>query len=272
MRLLVEVNIQDIIKNGNCSITVCIPVFNGEKYLQECLASISSQTQEDFICIVVDNCSTDSTKKICIEYEDDRFFYTCNEKNIGALRNHNMCLEHGLNTEFLKIFSADDVLLPETLKYQLSVALKNPNVGVIGCNLIETDFYLQPIREIDYLAGIMDGKCAINECVKKMRNCVGAPSNTLLRTAIIGENRFNPDLHWLGDLDFHCKLLKNSDYANIDKVGFYYRRHKDSDSIKSCPSYIRKNDERIFLKEYSKNIFPFIRVAMRNLKNKVFPG
>lgn len=269
MKLLVEKVVLEFIKKKNILVTVCIPVFNGERYLRECLTSISNQTLENFICIVVDNLSTDNTKKICMEYDDERFFYVCNEENIGALRNHNRCIENGFKTEFLKIFSADDVLLPETLNSQLAMALEHPSAGIIGCNLIETDFSLVQIGEVKYLPGKMDGLAAIDECVKKMRNYIGAPSNTLLRTAIIDHHRFNPDLHWLGDLDFHCKLLKNSDFVNIDKVGFYYRRHAQSDSITGCPQHIRKSDERIFLKEYAKNFSPFFRVAIRNLKNKI---
>ena len=46
-----------------------IPIYNGEKYLRECLASVLSQTVQDFEVLLVDDGSTDGSGKMCDEYE-----------------------------------------------------------------------------------------------------------------------------------------------------------------------------------------------------------
>lgn len=67
-------------------LSIIVPVYNGEKYLGECLRSISSQTFDDFEVIIVDDGSIDSTARICKEYylNDSRFHYYKTE-NKGAL-------------------------------------------------------------------------------------------------------------------------------------------------------------------------------------------
>ena len=64
-------------------LSIIVAVYNGEKYLDECLRSISSQSFDDFEVIMVDDGSTDSTAGICQEYclNDNRFHYYRIENN-----------------------------------------------------------------------------------------------------------------------------------------------------------------------------------------------
>lgn len=56
-------------------ISVVMPVYNGEKYLRECIDSVLAQTFTDFEFIIVDDGSTDSTESIIKSYTDDRVVY-----------------------------------------------------------------------------------------------------------------------------------------------------------------------------------------------------
>lgn len=59
---------------GNELISIVVPIYNVEKYLRECLDSISEQTYKNFECIMVNDGSTDSSQQIAEEYlEDSRF-------------------------------------------------------------------------------------------------------------------------------------------------------------------------------------------------------
>ena len=53
-------------------VSVCIPVFNGENFLKNCINSILEQDYDNFEILIVDNCSTDSTQSIIVSYEDNR--------------------------------------------------------------------------------------------------------------------------------------------------------------------------------------------------------
>ena len=81
--------------NNRSRVSIGLPVYNGEKYLEQALISILSQTYTDFELIISDNASTDRTQAICREYaaKDPRIRYYCNEENLGAAPNHNRVFE-----------------------------------------------------------------------------------------------------------------------------------------------------------------------------------
>ena len=56
-------------------ISVIIPVYNGEKYISECIESVLNQTCRDFEIIVINDGSTDNTAEICKRFDKIRYFY-----------------------------------------------------------------------------------------------------------------------------------------------------------------------------------------------------
>mgnify|MGYP000080977274 CR=1 FL=1 len=89
-----------------------MPVYNGERYLEETLKATLSQTYEDFELIIADNASTDRTEEICREYQakDSRIRYIRNPVNLGASKNYSVCFEPS-RSEYFRWANADD--LPE---------------------------------------------------------------------------------------------------------------------------------------------------------------
>ena len=77
--------------NDKPRVSIGLPVYNGEKYLEKALDSILSQTYTDFELIISDNASVDRTQEICLKYtnKDQRISYFRNEKNLGAAWNFN---------------------------------------------------------------------------------------------------------------------------------------------------------------------------------------
>src|SRR3989337_590294 len=104
------------------TVSIGLPVFNGEKYLRQALDSILAQTYQDFELIISDNASTDKTQQICREYvkKDSRIRYYRNKRNLGATRNHNRVFELSCG-EYFKWASHDDLLAPEFLSRCVSV-------------------------------------------------------------------------------------------------------------------------------------------------------
>ena len=93
------------------TISVCVPVYNGTKYLRECLDSILVQSFENFEVIIVDDQSTDATFDLAQEYpaQDARIRPFRNPHNLGMVENWNRCLDLA-SAEWIKFVFQDDLI------------------------------------------------------------------------------------------------------------------------------------------------------------------
>jgi len=94
-------------------VTIGLPVYNGENFLEQALEGLLAQTFTDFELIISDNASTDRTQEICQAYaRDPRIRYVRQPTNIGAGPNHNMLVAMARG-EYFKWASHDDLYDPE---------------------------------------------------------------------------------------------------------------------------------------------------------------
>jgi glycosyltransferase involved in cell wall biosynthesis len=110
-----------------------MPVYNGEKYLNQALESLLQQDFRDFELIISNNDSDDSTEEICLKYGaiDSRIRYHRQHKNIGAVNNFKYVLENATSPFFLWA-AADDVWSHNWLSSLFEAAIKEPNRAVFG--------------------------------------------------------------------------------------------------------------------------------------------
>lgn len=116
-------------------VSIGLPVFNGEAFLEEAIRSVLAQSMGDLELIVSDNASTDRTAEIARDYaaSDARVRYARNEQNLGAAANYNrtFALARG---RYFKWLAHDDRLLPEYLARTVSVLETQPDV--VLCNTV----------------------------------------------------------------------------------------------------------------------------------------
>jgi len=98
-------------------ITVGVPVYNGERFLDEALGSLAGQTFRDLEVIILDNASVDGTAAIAADFvhRDARFHYRRHPSNIGPVANFN-ALVRLARAPLFKWLAADDSLQPEFLE------------------------------------------------------------------------------------------------------------------------------------------------------------
>ncbi|MDV2502813.1 MAG: glycosyltransferase family 2 protein [bacterium] len=110
-------------------VSIGLPVYNGENYLEEAIESILAQTFEDFELLIGDNASTDATEEICQRYavRDPRIRYVRNPENIGAHPNYNRLFEFS-SGEYFKWAAHDDVCHPDFLLKCIEVLDRDPSV------------------------------------------------------------------------------------------------------------------------------------------------
>ena len=113
-------------------ISVIVPVYNVEEYLEECLESIKRQTYIDIEVILVNDGSTDGSKEICERYcEKDSRFKLVNQENKGlsGARNRGMLESKG---EFISFVDSDDVLKEDMLE-QLMKQMTSEDIDIVEC-------------------------------------------------------------------------------------------------------------------------------------------
>ncbi|MDC0092752.1 glycosyltransferase [Alphaproteobacteria bacterium] len=105
-------------------ISVCVPVFNGEAYILDCINSVLEQNFSNYELLIVDNCSTDSTSNIVKSIKDKRLRFIQNEENIGSINNFNKCINEAQGEYFL-LLPHDDLLFPDCLEQYLKMFNKS---------------------------------------------------------------------------------------------------------------------------------------------------
>jgi len=93
------------------TLSIGLPVWNGEIFLEGAIRSILEQTYGDFELIISDNASTDRTAEICRSFDDSRIVCHCQSENRGAAWNFNHVFELSRG-EFFKWAAHDDLLAP----------------------------------------------------------------------------------------------------------------------------------------------------------------
>jgi hypothetical protein len=126
-------------------LTVCMPVYNGARYLAESIESVLNQSYTDFRLIICDDCSTDDSAQIIGSFRDPRITYIRNPQRLGLVGNWNKCVS--LNTaEYLYLWHQDDVMLPENLRKKIELLEAHPTVGFVHSNIDLVDEFTQETR------------------------------------------------------------------------------------------------------------------------------
>jgi glycosyltransferase involved in cell wall biosynthesis len=115
------------------TVTVALPVYNGETYLAEALDGLLGQTYTDFELVISDNASTDGTAEICRRYaeRDPRIRYVRQPANVGAVPNHNLLLPLARGRYF-KWVGHDDLYEPRLLERVVEAIEAHPEAVLVN--------------------------------------------------------------------------------------------------------------------------------------------
>ncbi|MBQ8309724.1 MAG: glycosyltransferase family 2 protein [Clostridia bacterium] len=204
-------------------ISVIMPVYNCESYLEAALQSVLAQSVRDLEIIAVEDCSTDASRDILLRtaQKDARIRPICNEKNIGVAVVRNLALEH-VTGEFVAFCDADDIV-PDGAYEKLLGAIGDRDIaiGAFDDALDRGDgaFEREP-RPIDAKTKKSMFLSLFSVC------CLWTK---LIRTSFIRENglRFDEDMQIGEDVVFLAHVAtKNPSYAVIDDTVYWHCRYQ----------------------------------------------
>ncbi|GEM_PF-1807542 len=219
-------------------ISVLIPVFNAQKFLEESLNSVVSQTYRDFECIIVDDGSTDSTAEICDryakEYENFRVIHQEN-KGVSAARN---LLVSEAESEWILFHDADDIIHPRTLEL-LNSALEADAEADISAGTYKP---VKSTGEINYeLKGSSFKEIPFDDVYKMpvwSAPCCKLFRKTLFEGLKYPEGMVHEDEAVTWKLFYRAKKI-----LRTEEELYFYRQHEDS--------IIHTPDEKKFIYKWS---------------------
>lgn len=219
-------------------ISVCIPTFNGARYLGACLDSVLNQTMSNFEVLIVDDCSEDETLAIAREYakRDERIRLESNERNLGLVGNWNHCINFARG-DWIKYLFQDDMLLPECLSR--FVENMDGSEPIICCKrdfIFEdgTDEALKKwYSKLDTIETLFPNKTHISAeaiCEATLqsvgRNFIGEPTAVLLHRRVFDLfGQFNPNLVMMCDSEYWTRVAVHTGIAYIPETLAKFRVH-----------------------------------------------
>lgn len=212
-------------------VSVVTPVYNGERYLRECIESVLAQTYEHWEYILVNNCSTDRTLAIAEEYaaHDPRIRVLDNAAFVRAIPNHNIALRAiSAESRYCKPLGADDWLFPDCLAQMVALAEAHPRVAVVGAYAL----YGLPDAPIawtglPYPSTVVAGAEACRLRLLGGPYVFGTPTAVLYRSDIVrGRDPFYNEANFHADSEVCFDVLERNDFGFVHQV-LTYRRMQD---------------------------------------------
>ena len=240
-------------------ISIIVPVYNVEAYLERCIESIINQTYKNLEIILVNDGSTDNSKAICEQYvQKDSRIVLINQKNGGSSIARNVGLDKASGN--IIAFADSDDYLEELMLETMVNAMTSYNLDVVEIE----PYYTGINRTFDNSLTIQDRTTAIKRILSRESFAVW---RRIYRKSIIDDMRFIPKI-------IHQDVFFTIDLVNrISKIGYintpFYLYNIDNISIIRSKYTTKKIDTGIRATEYIINNLPKNKIINKALNNYV---
>lgn len=209
-------------------VSVIVPVYNVEKYLEKCLNSLVNQTLNEIEIIVVDDGSTDSSAEIIEKFKNKHpeIIKHLKKPNGGLSDARNFGLEHATG-DYIGFVDADDEVNPEMFEdlYALS---QDHSAQMVLCNLVKVDENGNELQKLPQIPNLPE-KVILDEDFSAFSDLSYFACNKLFKKELFKNKRFKKDVHFedielIPQLLLECEIIAHS-------PKYHYRYLERSDSI-----------------------------------------
>lgn len=247
-----------------CNVSIIVPAYNAEAYIEETLKSILDQDYTDLEVIVVNDGSKDSTEKKVrgMAESDSRIKYLDQANSGGPAKPRNVGIEQAKG-KYIFIFDADDVMLKGKISHSVELMEKYPAADLLFTNFSSIDENNKVIKEnfleeYDTLWKLIDNRCddshfisasVIHPALVKV-NFIGTSSVVLRRSALMEADKFNESLKNSDDRLFWLRFSKSHNFIFTNRIFHQYRILKTGISNQS---FTRRGPSKIKALEIARN-------------------
>jgi glycosyltransferase involved in cell wall biosynthesis len=212
-------------------VSIVTPVYNEEKYLEECIESVLAQTYENWDYTIVDNCSTDRSLEIARRYaaKEPRIRIHENSQFLNIVANHNLAVRQiSPASKYCKVVLGDDWIFPECLERMVAVGEAYPSAGVISAYQLHGE----QVRStgLSYQTTLVSGGEACRRFLLQNLVLFGTPTSILYRADLVrNQNPFYLETEMCcADWEACLALLSTSDLGFVHQVLTFSRRRTGS--------------------------------------------
>lgn len=210
-------------------VSICIPVFERERYLGDAVASALSQTYQAIEVIVVDNASSDGSYEIARSFADPRVRVERNDRNIGQRANLMRALSYA-SGECVLFLSSDDLMYPHQVEQLVKVLSDHPNVGFAFCNVELIDGCGRTIGRVDrHLPEITKGRAFVECSLSSGENPVHLVACLVRRAVLESVGEFAPVFFYDWPLWLRCAM--SADVGFVPEALAAYRVHGANEAL-----------------------------------------
>lgn len=249
--------------NSNPEISIIVPVYNVEKYLDICIKSILNQTFKSFELILVNDGSTDKSGVICDNYKniDDRIIVIHKENGgVSSARNTGLDIARG---KYIGFVDSDDYI-DENMYHDLYESIMKNNSDISICKFIRVYDNCEIKASKDKILQISYSNIqALEELYKENAVDFIVPWNKLYRNELIKEVKYPLGRKYEDDFVIHKLLYRSNKITYINKELYYYYQRENS--IMNSKFSIKDIDKLDF---YLERIKFFNNINQKILKEK----
>lgn len=230
-------------------LSIVVPVYNAEKYLDECIKSLIAQTFYDIEILLVEDCSTDNSRQLCEQYAmlDNRIRLLYNETNRGVSYSRNVGIKFSVG-EYVMFVDADDKLD----KYYIQSLFSENEVDIVVSSFIYNDksAYKVPIKDSTFR------ESEIGNYLKEYSTRFTSAWAKIYRSSVIKMNQIAFDencSHGEDTIFLYDFLLKAQSIECKEVYGYYYRVDHNNTLSKIPNTYtqyiytVQELNQRLFL-------------------------
>ena len=246
-------------------VTVLMPVYNGEYFLQNALNSIFNQKFRNLELLVINDASTDGTNSILLNQTDKRLRILNNPRNIGVAASLNRGLKEA-HSKYIARMDADDISLPNRLMLQVEYLESHPSTALIGGNYRLIDESDSLISKPAYNHSMAGPELAWRLLWK---NCIAHPTVLFRRQAVLAAGCYPENSPHSEDYGLWLRLSRTMRLATSKKVVLYLRKHKTN-----ITTIHAEQSEKNALSSSVASIRSFLDIEPKNtlLEQLRFPG
>jgi glycosyltransferase involved in cell wall biosynthesis len=245
---------------SNPLVSIGVPVYNGEKYLAECLESILGQTYQNWECFVINNKSTDNSLAIAEKFQarDNRLKVITNPEFVDMTTNFNNTLKPvSKQARYFKVVCADDWIFPEYLERTIELMEKHPEAGI--CSSFRIDSKQVSCQGLDINKGpVFNGKEILRQQLLYQYDVTGSETTVIYRIDTLKKVKDYPIIFSYNSYHFDTtlayELLSMSDLVFVFQVLSFTRRHEETYTSKYVDRF------RTSLNFRERELFSYLRM------------